>query len=332
MIEVMSFGGGIQSTAILTLAGEGLIPMPSRWVFSDPGFESDATYAHLERCKDYLAKKGGRLDIVTAGNIEKDTIDFAENRGDGESKRYASIPVFLDMGDGQRERIMPRQCTSEYKLEPIEQYHRREVMGLAPRQRAPKEPTVEVWIGISADEERRVSPPGRWKETKVKTGETLFGDILETMKKTWMPVPWQTKAYPLLGYVIRSDRSRVRDDRFAECEGWDREDATNWLVKSWPHPVPRSACICCPYRTNAEWRDMRDNDPDAWSRAINFDAAIRDGLAGHPARRGRGDLAGTPYLHRRLVPLGMVDLSEKLNDRMGCGGLFSQEPDGICGV
>lgn len=45
-----------------------------------------------------------------------------------------------------------------------------------------------------------------------------------------------------------------------------------------------------------------------------------------------GELAGVPYLHRTLVPLDMADLDKPLNDRMGCGGLFSQEPDGICGV
>jgi hypothetical protein len=332
MVDVMSHGMGVQTTGLMTLAGEGLIPMPARWVFSDPGFETEATYAHLERCKEYLAWKGARLDVVSAGNIETDIIDFAEHRGNGAVKRYASIPVFLDMQDGGKERIMPRQCTSEYKLEPIEQYHRREVLGLKPRQPAPKSPTVAVWIGISLDEERRASAPGRWQTLTAEIGTDLFGDPITVERKEWKPVPWQVKVYPLLGYKLYPDRTKERDERFAECEGWDRDDVKAWLAKSWPHPVPRSACVCCPYRGNDEWADMKANEPEQFARAVEFERRLQQGLAGHPARRGRGDLAGVPYLHRTRVPLDLVDLSEPLNDRMGCGGLFSQEPDGICGV
>lgn len=332
MIDVMSFGGGVQSTAVMTLAGEGEIPMPARWVFSDPGAESEATYAHLERCKEYLAKRGAVLDVVSHGNIEVDIIDFAEHRGNGRVKRYASIPAFLDMKGGSGERIMPRQCTSEYKLEPIEQYHRREVLGLNPRQRAPKEVAVNVWIGISADEERRATAPGRWRKETAEVGTDLLGESHKVERKVWEPVPWQAKSFPLLGYTLYPDRSRIDDARFSACSGWDRDDAKQWLEKVWPWPVPRSACLFCPYRGNAEWREMRDEHPSEFARAVEFESRLQQGLAKHDARRRRGDLAGTPYLHRTLVPLAMADLDAVLSDRKGCGGLFSQEPDGICGV
>jgi hypothetical protein len=329
MIDVMSFGGGVQSTAIMVLAGEGYIPMPKHWVFSDPGFEGADTYAHLERCKDYISKNGGQLDIVTTGNIEEDALTFARRRANSDVKRYASIPMYVEKHGGGAG-ILPRQCTSEYKIEPIEQYHRRVVMGLEPRQRAPKELKVAVWIGISADEERRASPPGRWKELEVETGKDLMGEPITATVKKWNPVPWQVKTYPLLGYTLYPDRSRETDDRFEFCSGWDREDSMNFLAKAWPWPVPRSACICCPYRTNDEWRSMRDNSPEDWARAVVFDKEIREAYA--DGQRARRALAGVPFLHRTRKPLDVVDLSEPLNDRMGCGGLFSQEPDGICGV
>lgn len=330
MIDVMSFGAGIQSTAIMALAGEGRIPMPSRWVFSDPGFEGTDTYAHVERCKEYLAKRGARLDVVSAGNIEREVVEFARLRANSEVKRYASIPLFVTNPDGS-EGMMPRQCTTEYKIEPIEEYHRREVLNLKPRQRAPKTPAICVWIGISADEERRASPPGRWKTQQVEVGKDLLGEPVTKPARKWEPTPWQTKAFPLLGYILYPDRTRVVDERFAECAGWDRDDAKAWLAKVWPWPVPRSACICCPYRTNAEWREMRDGRPEDFARAVAFDEQVRQGyLDGDVARRGRP--AGRVYVHRTRVPLAMANLDEPLNDRMGCGGLFSQEPDGICGV
>lgn len=329
MTDVVSFGGGVQSTTIMTLAGEGLIPMPHRWVFSDPGFESELTYAHLERCKEYIAKHGGRLDVVTVGNIRDDAVAFARRRQNSDVKRYASIPMFIDKRDGS-DGILPRQCTSEYKIEPIERYHRREVLGLKPRQRAPKVPAANVWIGISQDEQHRATAPGSWRNETTTLGVDLLGDSLQRSRRVWEPCPWQLKSFPLLGVAIYPDRTRKPDPRFDACEGWDREDANNWLAKSWPWPVPRSACICCPYRTNAEWRDMRDERPAEFAAAVAFDKDIREAYAA--GRLARGELAGVPYLHRKKVPLDMVDLSEPLNDRKGCGGLFSQEPDGICGV
>lgn len=172
LTDVMSFGAGVQSTAVMTLAGEGMIPMPSRWVFSNPQFESGLTYEHLARCKDYIGRKGGRLDVVSAGSIKDDAIEFAKRRANADVKRYASIPLFIRKLNG-REGIMPRQCTSEYKIDPIEKFHRREVLGLKKRQRAPKEPAVSVWVGFSKDEERRASAPGRW----VKKFDTVGKDV-----------------------------------------------------------------------------------------------------------------------------------------------------------
>jgi hypothetical protein len=104
----------------------------------------------------------------------------------------------------------------------------------------------------------------------------------------------------------------------------------NWLEKVWPWPVPRSACVCCPYRTNAEWLAMREKQPEEWAQAVEFDHDIRNAYA--IGQQARGVLAGVPYLHRTMIPLDQVNLAEPLNDRMGCGGLYSQEPDGICGV
>jgi hypothetical protein len=330
MIDVMSFGGGVQSTTIMTLAGEGMIPMPARWVFSDPGFEGKNTYAHLERCKEYIAKKGGRLDVVKTGDINADSIAWAARLENNEVEIAASIPLYLDNPGSDTLGQLPRQCTTKYKIDPIDQYHRREVLGLKPRQHAPKTTAVRVWIGISSDEQRRSSPPGRWKKVKEEVGKDLFGGANAVERRVWEPTVWQVKAYPLLGVSLYPDRSTKADARFDYCEGWDRDDCKAWLEKAWPLPVPRSACLCCPYRSNDEWRLMRDESPDDFARAVKYDEEVR--AASKVGNERRGLSRGVSYLHRSRVPLAMADLDEPLNDRMGCGGLFSQEPDGICGV
>lgn len=54
------------------------------------------------------------------------------------------------------------------------------------------------------------------------------------------------------------------------------------------------------------WRWIRDNDPDGWAEAVEFDRAIRHG---HPRATAQGQpLRGRYYLHRSCIPLDQVDL------------------------
>lgn len=99
-------------------------------------------------------------------------------------------------------------------------------------------------------------------------------DEIERMKPSGRD--WIENAWPLI------DRRMTRADVLA------------WLDRGgYPRP-PRSACVFCPYRSDAEWRDLRDHDPDSWRQAVEFDAAVRD----------RGE-----YVHRSMTPLPMVDLT-----------------------
>jgi hypothetical protein len=97
-----------------------------------------------------------------------------------------------------------------------------------------------------------------------------------------------------------------------DCEAWLRDHG---------YPVPvKSACTFCPYRSNAEWAQLRRDDPAAWEDACRMDDLIRGGFKG---------LHGTPYLHRSLSPLRDVALS--LEDK-GQINAFSNECSGSCGV
>ena len=71
------------------------------------------------------------------------------------------------------------------------------------------------------------------------------------------------------------------------------------LVKrmGWPRP-PRSSCWMCPNHTQEEWRDIRDNKPEDWAEAVEFDSAIR-------ARDPHA------WLHSDCIPLGEADLEDR---------------------
>lgn len=101
-----------------------------------------------------------------------------------------------------------------------------------------------------------------------------------------------------------------------------RNDCLRWMERnSYPRP-PKSACIFCPYHGAGQWRDLRDNAPEDWRRAVAFDAAIRTGT--------KGMTSGQAFLHRQRVPLDEVDLSTA-EDR-GQLNMFNDECEGMCGV
>jgi hypothetical protein len=84
--------------------------------------------------------------------------------------------------------------------------------------------------------------------------------------------------------------------------GMTRKDCQRWLdAAGWGHTV-KSACIGCPYHGNAQWRDLRDNHPEQWADAVDFDHAIRKGGA-----RGL-PLNGEAFLHRSRVPLELAPI------------------------
>jgi len=81
-----------------------------------------------------------------------------------------------------------------------------------------------------------------------------------------------------------------------------RQDCESWLT-SHGYPVPsKSACTFCPYRTNVEWRLLRERDPAAFAEAVAIDDLIR-------GMHKRGKIRGELFVHRSGVPLSEVDLS-----------------------
>jgi hypothetical protein len=154
-----------------------------------------------------------------------------------------------------------RQCTSEYKLMPI----RREIRTL---------------LGATPDER---GVPGR------VTGRRFA--------ETWVGISWDEQGRAL---GMRSLRYSV--DRFPLLElQLTRADCEVINAHAGFHHTPKSACVGCPFHKNAQWRLMRDNDPEAWASAVDFDRRIRNGSARALAQGQR--LRGEMYLHRSRMPL-----------------------------
>src|SRR5690606_28461390 len=124
----------------------GLIePMPVAAIFADTGWESPRTYQWLGWLKQRLPFP---VHIVSAGNIRDDQLTNV--------KRHRTLMPFYTRGQRGRNAILRRKCTHDYKVRPIQEVMRRELLGLRPRQWAPKYVVIVQWFGISTDEIYRV--------------------------------------------------------------------------------------------------------------------------------------------------------------------------------
>jgi len=89
--------------------------------------------------------------------------------------------------------------------------------------------------------------------------------------------------------------------------------------------------ITCPFHGNAQWRAIRDGDPDGWADVVAFDAAIRHGHL--RATASHQELRGTYYLHHSRQPLAQADLDATRSHRRPRAAAVSDlaesgDPDG----
>jgi hypothetical protein len=117
--------------------------------------------------------------------------------------------------------------------------------------------------------------------------------------------PWVATRWPLI------EQRMTR----AGCLEWLRS-------RGYPDP-PRSACTFCPFRSNREWRWLKQNDPEGFARAVAFDKEARR------VREGTS-LRSTAYVHRSLQPLDQVDL--RSDEERGQMLMWADECEGMCGV
>lgn len=99
-----------------------------------------------------------------------------------------------------------------------------------------------------------------------------------------------------------------------------RGDCIAWMVAHGYQQPPRSACWFCPFSSNERWRHLKDNEPEEWARAINFDDELRVNGNWRGAR-------GPVFLHKSALPLKDADLGD--TDTID---MFNNECEGVCGV
>ena len=196
-MRILSLGAGVQSSCLALMAQEGLTKhKPDFMIFADTGWEPKFVYEHVE----YLKKAITICPIITVerGNLREDLIKAAnpEPGSREEEKSFAgrvpNPPLFAARPNGGRVGMLYRQCTHDYKVIPI-QKKMRELLGVKPRYRVPKDMIVEQWIGISTDEAMRMKEArmpwltSRWPLIEMKMSRADCLQWYRDIKKHPMP-------------------------------------------------------------------------------------------------------------------------------------------------
>ena len=270
-LTIISYGGGIQSTAMLVLAAQGTIPNVTAAVFANTGDDSENP-ATL----DYLNTHA--RPYATAHDIPIIEVQ-REPWPTGDPKTLLS---YLDAyngcqacGTGPEDDCVPdcpstnntggdlpipmkltpsgapvqRSCTNHWKIEPIRRW-------LIEHGATPTNPAT-VLIGISIDEIHRATNKPRH--------------------------PAEQAQYPLLDLHI------------------SRQDCTRIIVEAGLPTPPHSACWFCPFHPERSWSERRSTDPATYWRAVELEEQLN-------RQRQRRHLQPVQFLTKK--PLRAVDLPQ----------------------
>jgi|688.fasta_scaffold254745_4 hypothetical protein len=200
--------------------------------------------------------------------------------------RHISIPAYLQGENGEPAAALGRRQCTAEYKIKPIDKRIRELVGLQKYQRSKTELVTQIF-GLSFDEPKRVA----------------------NTKDRFRAVSWANAEFPLF-------------DEFMT-----RADCVEYLQKRLPgYMVPRSACVYCPFHSDAEWLAVKEN-PEDWAKALKVDAIIRqDGAACNSQMRMK------QYLHKSCKPLDQVEFKQSAPDRQARFDFSTMDCEGMCGV
>lgn len=297
-MTVISLGAGVQSTTVALMAAKGEItPMPDCAVFADTQDETLPVYLHLRWLTgcDLMEvtrqdKDGKEISVTVArpGSYSSGVLPFVTHIATAGSLSEAACRVRVSKKTGD---TYTRSAIPAHAKDP-----ETGKVGFVMRQCTGSHKLEVIYRTYRKIRQSR----------HVEQWLGISKDEATRMKPPPKAVEkWVTNRYPLI------DRRMSRNDclRWMEAHGY-------------PKP-PRSACAYCPFKSDAEWRDLKVGDPSAFAFAVKVERDFQAALAQVPSFRG------IPFLHKSLTPLDQVDFTSPADNQLN---LFENECQGMCGV
>lgn len=210
-LRAVSYGGGVQSTALLVMAARGTIDFPV-FLMANTGDDSEhpATLAYVrEVAMPYAAAHG--IELVLLNRVMRDgTVETLHGRITRPDRMSVAIPIRMSSG-----KPASRSCTVDFKL--------RVTAKELKRRGACAETPATVAIGISVDEIQRANP------SRAEPHERLVYPLLDAgmrrndceqmIRAEGLPVPPKSSCYfcPFHSYAAWQDLRRDTPDLFEQA-------------------------------------------------------------------------------------------------------------------
>jgi len=322
-MQIISLGAGVQSSTLSLMAARGEItPMPDAAIFSDTKAEPKAVYEWLGWLEKQLPFPVYR---VSKGDLAADGLVVHTSKKSGKTYIKSLIPAFTLQPDGKRG-LLGRKCTADYKVKAIISKIRELVTDSA----------IGEWRKKHKEASRALS---KWdsENTIIKAfnkGKPKSERKMFLMRPDWAWEECQSDALAVSWIGISYDEShRMKDSKVSWIRNeWQlvtraltRDACIRWMAKNgFPEP-PRSACRFCPFHSDDEWIRLRDNEPEEFDMAVEYEKKLQDSASRQVA------LTGIPFLHGDCIALDKVKfIPTKKGFRQI--SLFGNECEGMCGV
>lgn len=210
-LRTISYGGGVQSTALLVLAANGLIDYKT-FLFANTGDDSEhpATLAYIRDYAIPYAESYG-ITIYMLDRIKRDgTVETVRSRIMRQDRKSQVIPVRSSAGGPP----MSRACTVDFKIEVLGRWLK--------KNGASADNPATVGIGISLDEIHRASRTPRPYEV-IEYPLLEMGirrtDCERYIRENGLPVPPKSSCYFCPFHTLGTWTAMRRDepDLFAKA-------------------------------------------------------------------------------------------------------------------
>lgn len=300
MLNVFSFGGGVQSMAVLVLAAQGKVDYKT-FLFCNVGADSEHpdTLTYVKEIAQPYALKHG-LHLIELQKIKRDgQTETIYQRLTRPGSRSIGIPVRMSNGAPGR-----RSCTVDFKIEVCDHWLKDHGvnMALAFEKKLAKmlarDREMDL-LSLSSDELLALA---RFPRPLARVGLGISLDEFQRMRND-SGVEWKKLEYPLID--LRIDRNQCKE-----------------IIRRADLPVPpKSSCWFCPYHSLSVWQEMRLHQPDLFQKAVALEHLINE----RRLTLGRDEV----WFHGKLKPLDKIttDYEQPL--------LFDDEPpceSGYCFV
>jgi hypothetical protein len=171
-----------------------------------------------------MAAKGD-LPPVDVAILKDDMINSIDN-----GTRFPTAPFFTKNAETNKKGMLRRQCTNDYKIQPIRQKIR-QLSNVAKGKHFPKDKYVEQWIGISTDEAQRMKPA---RDKYILNRHPLIEakmsrqDCINYLKKNDIPLPEKSACIvcPYHNDAYWHFMKTERQEEFADAVEFDKKIRT----------------------------------------------------------------------------------------------------------